>query len=131
MSNVDIDRLSGVIQTGLNTYSRTITEGIEKAAEETVKEMVKRTKQRPTRRTSTGKYARAIASQVGENTISAKSRIWYVKSPRYRIAHLINNGHSLRNGRRYTGDKHVTNAAEQAMTDFENRVREVIANASY
>jgi len=130
VSNTDIERLSGVIQTGLNTYSRTITQGIEKAAEESVKEMVKRTKQRPTGRTSTGRYARSIASQVGENTISAKSRIWYVKSPRYRITHLINNGHPLRNGRRYAGDRHVTNAAQQAITDFERRVREVVNNAS-
>lgn len=131
MSNVDIDRLSGVIQTGLNTYSRTITEGIEKAAEQTVKEMVNRTKQRRAGRISTGKYARAIASQVGESTISARSRIWYVKSPRYRITHLINNGHALRSGGRYAGDQHVTKAAKQAMSDFENRVHEVIENASY
>lgn len=130
MSNVDINRLSGVIRTGLNTYSRTITDGIEKAADQSVKEMVKRTKQRKTTRASTGRYARAIASQVGENSISARSRIWYVKSPRYRITHLINNGHPLRDGRRYAGDQHVTKAAEQAMTDFENRVREVVRSAS-
>ena len=130
MSNVDIDRFAGTIRTQLNTYSRTITDGVEKAAEETVKEMVKETKQRPKGRTSTGRYARAIASQVGEKTISARSRIWYVKSPRYRITHLINNGHALRGGGRYSGDKHVTRAAEHAVTDFETRVREVIESAS-
>ncbi len=129
MSNVDIEQLSRVIRTGLNTYSRTITVGIEKAAEESVKEMVQRTKQRRTGRYSTGRYARSIASQVGENSITAKSRIWYVKSPRYRIAHLINNGHALRGGGRYAGDHHVTKAAEQAMSDFENRAREVIERA--
>ena len=130
MSNVDIDRLAGTIRTQLNTYSRSIADGVEKAAEETVKEMVKETKKRPTGRTSTGRYARAIASQVGENSISARSRIWYVKSPRYRITHLINNGHALRGGGRYTGDKHVTRATEHAVTNFETRVREVIESAS-
>ena len=130
MANVDIDRVSNAIRTQLNTYSRTITTRIGEAAELTVKEMVKRTKKRPTTKYSRGHYARAIASQVGENSIHAQSRIWYVKSPHYRVTHLINNGHALRNGGRYSGDKHVTRAAEQAMADFETRVREVIENAS-
>ena len=130
MSNVSIDRLSGVIRTGLNTYSRTIVEGVEKAAEKTVDEMVARTKQRPTTKLSRGKYARSIASEVGLNTISARSRIWYVKKPRYRLAHLLNNGHAVRGGGRVSGDQHVTKATEKAITDFETRVREVVENAS-
>jgi hypothetical protein len=130
VSNVDIDRVSNTIRTTLNTYSRQIVEGVEKAADVTVKEMVKETKKRPTGRFSTGRYARAISSQVGENTIHARSQIWYVKSPDYRVTHLINNGHALRDGGRYSGDKHVTRAAERAMADFETRVREVIENAS-
>ncbi|MBQ5832171.1 MAG: hypothetical protein IIW43_01690 [Selenomonadales bacterium] len=130
MSNVSIDRLSGVISTNLNTYSRTIVDGIEKAAEKTVDEMVARTKQRPTTKLSRGKYARSIASEVGLNTISARSRIWYVKKPRYRLAHLLNNGHAVRGGGRVSGDQHVTKATEKAITDFETRVREVVENAS-
>lgn len=114
----------------LNTYSKTIIDGVEKAADDTVKEMVARTKARPSGKFSTGKYAKAIASQKGEDSVFARSRIWYVKKPRYRIAHLINNGHAVRGGGRYEGDKHVTRAAEQAMTDFDRRVREVIDNAS-
>ena len=130
MSNVDINRLAGTIRTTLNTYSRQIVDGVEKAADETVKEMVKETKQRPKGRFSTGQYARAIASQVGENTISARSRIWYVKAPRYRVTHLINNGHAIRGGGHYSGDKHVTKATDHAIERFETRVREVIENAS-
>jgi len=130
VSNVSIDRLSGVISTNLNTYSRTIVEGVEKAAEKTVDEMVARTKQRPTTKLSRGKYARSIASEVGLNTISARSRIWYVKKPRYRLAHLLNNGHAVRGGGRVSGDQHVTKATEKAITDFETRVREVVENAS-
>lgn len=130
MSNVDIDRVSNTIRTTLNTYSRQIVDGIEKAADETVKEMVRETKKRPTGRFSTGRYARAIASQVGQNTIHARSRIWYVKAPRYRITHLINNGHPTRGGGSYAGDKHVTRATDHALTNFETRVREVIENAS-
>lgn len=130
MSNTDINRVSNTIRATLNTYSRQIVEGVEKAADVTVKEMVKETKKRPGGRYSTGRYARAIASQVGQNTIYAKSRIWYVKAPRYRITHLINNGHAIRGGGHYAGDKHVTKATDHAIERFETRVREVIENAS-
>jgi hypothetical protein len=130
VSNVSIDGLSGAIRTNLNTYARAVVDGVEKAADETVKEMVERTKQRPTTKLSRGKYARSIASQVGDNTIHARSRIWYVKKPRYRLAHLLNNGHAVRGGGHVSGDKHVTKAAETAMRDFESRVVQVIEHAS-
>lgn len=130
MSNVDIDKLSGVIKSNLSAYSQTIVEGIGKAAETTVAEMVKSTKQRPTSKLSRGKYARSIASQEGLNTVTARSRIWYVKKPRYRLAHLLNNGHAVRGGGRVSGDKHITKATEKAIADFETRVREVVENAS-
>lgn len=111
-------------------YARNIAEGVEEAAETTVKEMVQRTKQRRTTKLSRGKYARSIASQPIKQTILSRGRVWYVKSPRHRLTHLLNNGHATLSGRRVSGDQHVTKAAEQAKTDFERRVEEVIRNAS-
>lgn len=130
-NNTTIDRLRTQITSTLNTYARGITEGVENAAEITIKEMVARTKARPTTKFSTGSYAKHISSQVGESSIHARSRVWYVKDPDYRIAHLINNGHALRDGGSYRGDRHVTMAAEQAEIDFTARVEEVIRNANH
>jgi hypothetical protein len=129
-TNTTVEQLRTHITSVLGTYSRRITEGVETAAEITVKEMVKRTKERRTTKFSKGLYARHIASQVGESSIHARSRIWYVKDPEYRLTHLINNGHALRDGGRYAGDQHVTKAAEQAEIDFMARVEEVIRNAN-
>lgn len=130
MSNVSIDRVAHEITVQLDTFSKAVSDGVEKAAETTVKEMVQQTKQRKTTKASRGKYARSIASQVGESSLTARSRIWYVKKPRYRLTHLLNNGHATLGGGRVSGDQHVTRAAEKAMTDFENRVREVVRNES-
>ena len=130
MSNVSIDRVAREITVQLDTFAKAVSDGVEKAAETTVKEMVQQTKQRKTTKLSRGKYARSIASQVGESTLTARSRIWYVKTPRYRLTHLLNNGHAVRGGGHVPGDQHVTRAAEKAMTNFENRVREVVRDES-
>lgn len=131
MSNVGIDQLETVISANLNRWAGKIANGVNQAAEITVKEMVQKTKQRK-RRTKPirGKYARAIASRPAQQTIHARSHVWYVKAPHYRLAHLLNNGHATLRGHRVSGDQHVTEAAEQAKIDFEKRIEEVIRNES-
>ena len=131
VSNISLEALASTIQEGLNLYSTNILNGIDQAAKTAVDEMVQTTKQRPTRDyRATGKYARCHASQVGENSLTAKSRIWYVKDPQFRLTHLLNNGHRTRSGGHVSGDHHVTNAAETAMSRFEDEVREVIRRES-
>jgi hypothetical protein len=131
VSNVSIDQLETVISTNLNRWAGSIANGVNRAAEITVKEMVQKTKQRKRRtKPPRGKYARAIASRPAQQTIHARSHVWYVKAPHYRLAHLLNNGHATLGGRRVSGDQHVTEAAEQAKIDFERRIEEVIRNES-
>ena len=131
VSNIPLDQLASTIQEGLNLYSKAILDGVDEAAKTAVDEMVQSTKQRPTKDyRATGKYARCHASQVGENSLTAKSRIWYVKDPQFRLTHLLNNGHRTRSGGHVSGDNHVTNAAEQAMSRFEELVRGVIQRES-
>lgn len=126
----EVNRLRDEIVTTLNTWSKTVTDGVEKAAEVTVKEMVAETKQRPHGKYSQGGYVKSIAMQTGMSTITRRSKVWYVKKPHYTLTHLLNNGHATLHGR-YVGDRHVTVAAEKAEAKFEDRVKEVIRNASY
>lgn len=131
MSNIALDQLASTIQNGLNLYSKNILRGVGNAAETVVKQMVQTTKQRPTKDPrARGKYARCMASQVGENSLTAQSHIWYVKDPCFRVTHLLNNGHRTTGGGHYSGDNHVTNAANKAMTEFERLVKEVIERES-
>lgn len=131
MSNIALDQLANTIQEGLNLYSTNILNGVDEAARTAVEEMVQSTKQRPTKDArARGKYARCMASQVGENSLTARSRIWYVRGGQHVLTHLLNNDRRTRNGGHVTGDSHVTNAAERAMQRFEDLVKEVIRRES-
>lgn len=131
VSNIQLDQLASTIQQSLELYSKRVLDGVDEAAKTAIDEMVQSTKQRSTHdRRATGKYARAHASQVGENSTFSRSRIWYVRPNQHTLAHLLNNGHRTRSGGHVSGDHHITNAAERAMSRFEDLVKAVIQRES-
>lgn len=127
MSNVQIDQLADEISAQLETFAKNVRDGVKKAVDESMDEMVKET--RSTAQHRTGGYKRKIASTVGENTLDSYSKVWHVKAPEYRSAHLLDKGHALRNGGRYEGNQHVTNAAHHATESFQRKLEEVIRDA--
>ena len=127
MSSITIDQLADAITAQLNTFETSVREGVKKAVDESMDEMVKETKS--TAQVRTGRYKRKIGATVGENTLMKYSKVWHVKAPEYRSAHLLDKGHALRNGRRYAGNQHVTNAANRATESFQRKLEEVIRDA--
>lgn len=127
MSNISIDQLGDAITAHLDTFERSVREGVKVAVDKSMDEMVKETKS--TAQVRTGTYRRHITSKGGEDSIHKYSRIWCVRKPEYRSTHLLNNGHKLRNGRIYEGNKHVTDAANRAVATFQRTLEEVIRDA--
>lgn len=124
VSNITIDQLGDEIKKALESYSVSTRKALKKATDEVADQMVRDTKANAQVRTGT--YKRHIATQVGEDTLLTYSRIWYVKKPEYRSTHLLDKGHMLRNGGRYQGNQHVTNAANRAKEMFERKLEEAI-----
>lgn len=127
MSNITIDQLSDAITAQLNTFEKNVREGVKRAVDETMDEMVKDTKS--TAQSRTGRYKRKISATVGENTLMTYSKVWHVKKPDYRLAHLLDKGHALRNGGRYGGNQHVASAEHRAVENFQRKIEEVIRDA--
>ncbi len=127
MSNITIDQLSDAITAQLNTFEKNVREGVKRAVDETMDEMVKDTKS--TAQSRTGRYKRKISATVGENTLMTYSKVWHVKKPDYRLAHLLDKGHTLRNGGRYGGNQHVASAEHRAVENFQRKIEEVIRDA--
>ena len=127
MSNISIDQLGDAISAQLSSFESTVREGVKKAVDDTMAEMVKTTKS--TAQERTGRYKRKISATVAENTLMTYSKVWHVKNPDYRLAHLLDKGHKLRNGRRYEGNQHVTDAEHRAVESFQRKLEEVIRDA--
>lgn len=127
VSNITIDQLADAIQAQLNTFETNVRRGMKKAVDETMVEMVKETKS--SAQVRTGRYKRKIATAVGENTLMEYSKVWHVKAPSYRVAHLLDKGHALRDGGRYGGNQHVATAANRATENFQRKLEEVIRDA--
>lgn len=114
-------------------YGESVMKGTKKAVDQTMKEMVKETKDTAPKKAILGRpagtFANHISSKKGVDSTHAYSKVWYVRSPEYRLAHLLNNGHALRQGGRWEGTNFITNASRTSAEVFERRVKEAIQNA--
>ena len=131
---IDSSQFAEVLIGILDEYGEGVMGGTKKAVDATMKEMVKETKDTAPRKAILGRpagtFANHISSKKGIDSAHAYSKVWYVRSPEYRLAHLLNNGHALRQGGRWEGTNFITNASRTSAEAFERRVKEAIRNAS-
>lgn len=136
MSNqrIEPDQFSKAVVGLLDDYGDGVVGGIKKAVDATMREFVKETKNTAPKKAIMGRpagtYANHISSKQGRDTSYAYSKIWHVRAPEYRLTHLLNNGHALRQGGYWGGTGFLTNAAQSHVKAFEKRVEEAIRNAN-
>ena len=54
--------------------------------------------------------------------------LWFVKGSDYRLSHLLNNGHALRDGGRFKGTKFITNAVDEVEEFYIAELKKAIEN---
>ena len=127
---ITVDDLDKAIAELLDSYSAEVRHKVYYATKETIEKLVKLTKERAPRKTlkykgkirKEGTFARRIASIMQNNGIHGSKGIWYVKSPDYRLTHLIVHGHQLRNGGRAQGNDFLEKSVEEASRDYLNNL---------
>lgn len=128
MANIDLGSLSDAIGRELTIYSQKITETIKNEAKTHMSQLVKETKKTAPVGGRQKHYRDSIRSKKTSENDRGASYTWYVEGPDYRLSHLLENGHALRDGGRVEGTHFIQKASEPILADFAEKVEEAIRN---
>lgn len=128
MARTNIDQLGEAVMKDLTIYSNKVTRGIKREARLAIKELAKETKATA----PVGKRRKHYKNQIRFRKLSENDRgavyQWYVQGKDYRLSHLLENGHALRNGGRSTAFGFIHRAEVSVLENFNRAVEEVVRN---
>lgn len=125
---IKVDDLNTAIMDSLDDYNKKIVEGVKKNTKRAMKDLVANTKATAPVGKREKHYRDSITSRTVSDTDYGLSKLWYVKGSDYRLTHLLNNGHALRDGGRYPGTNFVGKAVDAIIPWYLQKIEEVIKN---
>ena len=133
VNNIPIADLLSTISEELTEYQQNVVDkAITEETNKAMKDLVDKTKATAPVGKRAKHYRDNISSKVLNNSNSAVglnySKLWYVKGSDYRLSHLLNNGHALRDGGRFEGTKFITKAKDEVETAYLENVKKAIEN---
>lgn len=127
-TSVSIDQLSEAISRELNLYNDNVIEGIKKQAKDSMSQLVRTTKATAPVGKRQKHYRDSITSKKTKENYREVEYTWYVKGSDYRLSHLLENGHALRDGGRTEGTHFIKNASDTVLEEYLQAVEEVCRN---
>lgn len=125
---VNIDQLNDAILNSLEDYNKEVVDGVKKVTKKAMNELIKDTKATAPVGKRSKHYKDNITSKTLFESDFGLSKLWYVKGSDYRLTHLLNNGHALRDGGRYPGTNFLGKAVDKIVPDFMKEIEEVLKN---
>lgn len=122
-------KVDGLVSATLNILDDLKVE-VKTACDKSIKEVAEKTRDvlEETAPKRTGKYARSWAVRIDNSIYGIGHAIIHAESPHYRLTHLLNNGHTTRNGGWVKGDDHIKHAEEKAVEELTKEVIKRIEN---
>lgn len=124
------EQLGEAIERELTLYSKEITQNIKVKSKKAISQLVKKTKATAPVGKRYKHYRDSITSKKLREDANGAAYLWYVKDPDYRLSHLLNNGHQLRDGGRYQGTQFITHAHDKIVEEYLQEVEDIIRNGS-
>lgn len=126
--SVSIGQLSDAISKELTLYHKDVIDGIKKESKKSMGQLVKDTKATAPVGKRTKHYRDSISSKKQLENDRCAVYVWYVKGSDYRLSHLLENGHALRNGGRVAGTHFIKNASDPILEKYIQAVEEIVKN---
>lgn len=125
---IGFDQLADAITQELTLYGKEVITGVKKEAKKHMAQLVENTRATAPVGNRKQHYRDSITSKkVSENDRSVEY-VWYVDGSDYRLSHLLEHGHALRNGGRVSGTHFIQNASDPILDSYIRAVEEVIKN---
>ena len=125
MQKVQINNLANEVTKILTEYSEEVTNEcknvVSKIAEQTNTEIKNHCNFK-----GTGKYIKSFKLTTSFEDARNKRITWHVRSPHYRLTHLLEFGHITRNGGRTRSFPHVRYGDEYVKTNLPKKIKEGI-----
>lgn len=125
---INLDELNAAIMESLENYNQAVVEGLKKTTTRAMKDLVDTTKATAPVGNRSKHYRDSITSRTERETQYGMSKLWYVKGSDYRLSHLLNNGHALRDGDRYPGTNFIGKAVDALIPKYISQIEEVLKN---
>jgi hypothetical protein len=128
MGNIRPDQLTDAINRELTIYSKQVYENMGTVTESNIKALAEKTKATA----PVGKRKKHYKSNITSRVINENSRKtigqWYVKGNDYRLSHLLEHGHALKDGGRVEGTGFIGKATEEIIDNYVREIEEVLRN---
>lgn len=125
---IKVDELNAAIMESLENYNQAVVKGLKKTTTRAMKDLVDNTKATAPVGKRSEHYRDSISSKTVSDTQYGLSKLWYVKGSDYRLSHLLNNGHALRDGGRYPGTNFIGKAVDVLIPWYLSQIEEVLKN---
>lgn len=125
MSGIKIDSLGTQIAKMMEEYASDVAADMKAEAKEVAKDAIKELKQTSPKGPGSkkGHYKDGWASKVErENSVSIDIKVYNKKKPG--LTHLLEKGHAKRGGGRVSGTPHIATVEQQAIENYEKRLKE-------
>lgn len=125
LGKTEIENLDSEISKMLRMYVGDLADEVKEITDEVANEMLKEIRAAAPKRT--GRYRRAMTLTTLEETTFSYEKVWHVKSPHYRLTHLLEYGHLKRGGEeRVRAYPHIGKAAEKAKEAYLKKIERAI-----
>ena len=126
--SIKADALSDEIAKMLSEYEAEIVKNTDACGKVVANAAAKELRQTSPKRT--GKYAKSWGVTREDSSFGENAKYIIHNKKHYRVAHLLEHGHVMANGKRTKAIPHIKPVEEQVIREYEKKVREAIENAA-
>lgn len=126
--SVSVEQMADEIAKMLTEYEAAIVKNVDASGKAVADKGAKQLRQTSPKRT--GKYAKSWGVTREDSSFGENAKYIIHNKKHYRVAHLLEHGHVMANGKRTKAIPHIKPVEEQVIREYEKKVREAIENAA-